>query len=172
MQCVPAILAAQNQRLGRPLGDEDLADAVQDTLIVIWKKLPEFEGRAALETWVYRFCYLELMNGVRRVRRRPERSLEEEEQVAAHLAQVDRGEVRFAPVGSVDTEALFRVLDRLGPPGADVIRMKYFGQMTFEEIARLQDVSPNTAKTRFYRGLVKLRAMLEGDGLEGEGETP
>ena len=61
---------------------------------------------------------------------------------------------------------------RLGPPGADVIRMKYFGQMTFEEIARLQDVSPNTAKTRFYRGLVKLRAMLEGDGLEGEGETP
>ena len=65
MQCVPRILAVANGRMGRPLSPHDLADLSQDTLIVIWQKLETFAGRATLETWVHRFCYLELMNRVR-----------------------------------------------------------------------------------------------------------
>ena len=70
MECVPRFLASLNGRLGRPLGTHDLADLAQDTLVVIWEKLETFEGRATLESWTYRFCYLELMNSVRRKGRR------------------------------------------------------------------------------------------------------
>ena len=135
---------------------EDLADAVQDTLTSIWRKLGEFEGRAALETWVYRFCFLELMNGVRRRRRRPE-PMHEDESVA------ERDDRRVPGPGETeaDRELIHRVLDRLGPPAADVIRMKHFEELTFDEIGEQLDVSPNTAKTQYYRGMLRLREYLD-----------
>ncbi len=155
MQCVPSILAAQNARLGAPLTSDDLADVVQDTLTSIWRKLGEFEGRAALETWVYRFCFLELMNSVRRRRRRPE-PMHEEESVAE---RDDTGGA--SPAETADRELIHRVLDRLGPPASDVIRMKHFEELTFDEIGAELDVSPNTAKTQYYRGMVRLREYLD-----------
>ena len=38
-----------------------------------------------------------------------------------------------------------------------VIELKFFQQLTFEEIAAHLDISSNTAKTRMYAGLKKLR---------------
>ena len=62
MRCVPGILAALNARCGRQLDEHLLADVVQDVLIVVWSKLPEFQGTGRLELWVYRICQFELMN--------------------------------------------------------------------------------------------------------------
>jgi RNA polymerase sigma-70 factor (ECF subfamily) len=42
-----------------------------------------------------------------------------------------------------------------------LVELKVFQGMTFDEIAELQDISANTAKTRFYSALKKLRVMLE-----------
>jgi DNA-directed RNA polymerase specialized sigma24 family protein len=38
--------------------------------------------------------------------------------------------------------------------------MKHFEQLTFDRIAELIGCSPNTAKTRYYRALEKLRQDL------------
>ena len=59
--CVPRILGSINQSMGYPIGPEDLADLSQDTLTIIWSKLPSFQGRGRLETWSYRFCFLEFI---------------------------------------------------------------------------------------------------------------
>lgn len=148
MRCVPAILASQNGRLGSPLGEEDLADVVQETLTVVWRKLDDFCGRSALETWVYRFCFLELMTGIRRRKKRPEPIPEGLER---------RG---LAPATAADFELLHRGLARVGSPWADVIRLKHFGDLTFDEIGRRLSMPANTAKTQYYRGLERLREAL------------
>ena len=42
-----------------------------------------------------------------------------------------------------------------------IVELKVFQAHTFEEIADLQDISVNTAKTRFYAALKKLKVVLE-----------
>lgn len=154
MECVPRFLAALNVRLGRPLGPHDLADLAQDTLIVIWEKLETFEGRATLESWTYRFCYLELMNFVRRKGRRARVA-------AAPLEVQDRADPGIEPGHSPsDFEHVERCLADLPPDEEEVIRLKHFEGLVFVEIAARLGTSPNTVKTRYYRGMGRLRATL------------
>ncbi|MFG0315838.1 MAG: RNA polymerase sigma factor [Planctomycetota bacterium JB042] len=161
MGCVPRMLRRQNGRLGGPLDGDDVDDLAQDVLVVIWRKLAHFEGRSTLETWVYRICRLELMNGIRRKRRRPDLMDDAERTPDEGVAEPED-----------DAEAALRGLERLGPPASDVIRWKHFEALTFEEIALRLGVSPNTAKTWYYRGICRLRDRLEsGADVAGRGAT-
>lgn len=152
MLCVPRILSAKNRRLGTPLSDDELLDLVQDVLALIWRKRAEFEGRSALETWVYRIALFELMNGIRRKQRHSPRESVRVEAVSL--------EDPSAAAETADFRFVYEGLERLGPPDEDVIRLKHFDELTFQQIGERLDVSPNTAKTWYYRGMKKLRAML------------
>ena len=65
-------------------------------------------------------------------------------------------------------EDIYFGLERVDPLQAVVIRSKHFGGKTFEEIAEAQGISSNTAKTRYYRGLIKLRAFMDPRRQEGK----
>lgn len=151
MRCVPLILAAQNSRMGRPLDENDLRDVSQETLMRIWERLDTFAGRASLETWVYRFCCLVLMNAVRRARRQRSGSMPEE---VAERAEPS------SERSYVDHEQIQRGMERLGAEEATAVRLKHFEDCTFEEIGARLSISPNTAKTQYYRGLKKLHEFL------------
>jgi RNA polymerase sigma-70 factor (ECF subfamily) len=153
MGCVPRILATVNARRGRPLGRDELADLAQDTLILLWKKLHTFEGRATLETWAWRFCFLEFSNRVRKVGRRGP--------LLEDLgSEVPPEAVAPTTTHPMEYEPLYQGLERLGDPEAEIIRLKHFEDLTFEELAERLNISPNTAKTRYYRGLGRLREDL------------
>ena len=55
---------------------------------------------------------------------------------------------------------LKRALDELPPKDKAVIELKYFEDLTFEEIAEILEENINTIKSRLYRGLKKLRLEL------------
>lgn len=153
--CVAGIVSGLNGRLGLRLPSDDLADVVQDALVVVWRKLDQFRGEVGFEFWVYRICYLELMNGLRRRQRQ------------ARSAWHDAVDV-LAPAARDDAEqyaALHLGLEKLGAPAADVIRLKFFEGLTFEEIARRLDMPLNTAKTYLYRGVKRLQLLIRPDAL-------
>lgn len=150
IQCVPRILGSLNGRRGRPLGDHDLADLAQDTVMIVLRKLDQFQAWVPLEGWIYRLCYLEFLNAVRKRARTLRRTHELTENIdvatndAAHNAHDD----------------LHTALDRLGGVEAEAIRLKHFDDLTFQEIGDCLNMPANTAKTRYYRGLAKLEALM------------
>lgn len=153
MRCVARILCARNARAGGPLGPEELEDLGQDTLAAIWHKLPTYDGSARLETWVYRFCELEFLRKLRskgRGRLVLEPSLEGTQNEP--LAPAERSEL--------DDQELLQGLDALEEEVGSVLRLKHYEDLTFEAIGTRLGVSVNTAKTRYYRGLQKLRSTL------------
>jgi RNA polymerase sigma-70 factor (ECF subfamily) len=152
MGCVPLQLAAQNARLGRPLNEHDLEDLSQEVLVLIWGKLGAFQGLSTLETWVYRFTTYELMNAVRRKRTRQRVGPLEDEPAVTPPSD--------AQARLLEYEHLHRALERLEPLCADVIRLKDFQGLTFEEIAARLHIPANTAKTKYYRGLERLEEAL------------
>ena len=154
LRCIPRILVVLNQKNGRLLDREELADLAQDVLVVAWRKLEGYEGLSALEGWAYGICALEYRNAVRRKRRR--------RQEAEVLAT--RGAAPGAIAVDADPWAFEEVhegLRRIGREEAQVIRLKHFEGRTFEEIGAALGISPNTAKARYYRGMVELRPLLD-----------
>ena len=72
---------------------------------------------------------------------------------ARALRQLERGLTH-------GVEEVHEGLRKIGREEAEVIRLKHFEGQTFEEISRHLGLSPNTVKTRYYRGLEELRPLL------------
>ena len=151
LRCVPRILAAQNARMGAPLGDHDLADVTQDSLVIIWKKLGQFDPLTPFESWVYRICFLELQNHLRKLRRRSRLLGEVAEGLLAKqpstlsIAQAERFEL------------VHLALNVLAEDEAAIIRMRHFEEQSFQEVGSRLSIPTGTAKTRYYRGISKLK---------------
>jgi RNA polymerase sigma-70 factor (ECF subfamily) len=154
LRCIPRALQLLDQRHGRLLGPEELADLAQDVLVVAWRKLREYEGLSPLEGWAYGICALEYRNALRRGRR-----LRQEARVIASRAGPP-DEAAHDP-DPWAFEEVHEGLRKIGREQAQVIRLKHFEGQTFEEIGRRLGLSPNTVKTRYYRGLEELRPLLE-----------
>ena len=50
---------------------DDAEDQLQETLLAAWQKLPDFEGRASIRTWLYRIATNRCLNALRSASRRP-----------------------------------------------------------------------------------------------------
>ena len=152
LRCIPRMLAAKNARMGQVLSESEIEDLAQETVLSVWRKRGDYRGQASLETWIYPFCYHNLMNRIRKVRRRPPA-------VGLDAAQaIPAPEVR-------DYRFVYRALVDLGPPDEEIIRLKHFEALSFPEIGRVLGISPNTAKSRYYRGVERLRSIIaSGEG--------
>jgi RNA polymerase sigma-70 factor (ECF subfamily) len=154
MRCVPLILESRNSRLGSPLDEEDLRDLVQETLAAVWRKLDTYAGRSSLETWVYSYCINQLMNAIRSKQRGPRLAGDDAEDMAADL--------RRASDASFDEfEVIDGCLERLDGFPAEIIRLKFFAELTFNQIGARLGIPENSAKTHYYRGMNRLRTLVQ-----------
>ncbi len=133
---------------------EDAREVTQETFLAAFRKLHQFRGRARFSSWLYRIalncCYDRLRE--RRVEPIP---LEEAESIAAEekvLGQIHKKQV---------AERVRRALHALPVEMRQVIILKEYEELTFEEIAEILDIPVSTAKTRLYAGLDHLRKRLE-----------
>jgi RNA polymerase sigma-70 factor (ECF subfamily) len=75
------------------------------------------------------------------------------------------GEVQWLESSSDSTEtalALQSALRVLPEEQREVVVLRVWGQLTFEEIAGVMDISPNTAASRYRYGLMKLKEVWHG----------
>jgi RNA polymerase sigma-70 factor (ECF subfamily) len=162
MRCIPRILQSKNRRLAHGLGQADCDDLAQEVLAAVWDRLDSFQGDSTLEAWAYSFCVRKLMNALKKLSRRA--ALVED---AAPVTAAASGPAQEPPEETPDFGQVYSSLARLDPDESRAIEFKHFESLTFEEIAQRLRVSPNTVKTRYYRGIDRLRAWL---GAEFGGE--
>jgi len=153
MTCVRRFHMLKNEQFGRPLGKDELEDAVQETLFALWRKLDHYQGTGPLEAWAYRFAYLRFLERLRKLERRPRLLDDMRGDVPEPVSPPKRDHERF--------ERLYRMLELVGDPDESLIRKKVLEQRTFEELAMQMELPTNTVKTRFYRAMTKLRGLLQ-----------
>ena len=155
LRCLSLFVASLNQRSGGPFDAHELADLVQDALVIVWSKLDRFHGPDGLESWVLRIARFELQNALRKRSRRGR----------GHQTLESAGEVEGGTdpaLAVLDRQSLAQALEELDPSTERTIRLKHVSGLTFEEIGAQMGCSPNSAKTRYYRGLLRLAEALEG----------
>jgi RNA polymerase sigma-70 factor (ECF subfamily) len=134
----------------RIVGDEHLAqDALQDTLVAAWRHLDRFEGRAKFSTWLYRIAHNAALAGARKVVPEPVDVFE------AHLRSSEEVDGTVSDVRSVRW-----ALARIPPDFRAALVLREFCDMSYEEIARTQDIKIETVKTRISRARQAMAALL------------
>jgi RNA polymerase sigma-70 factor (ECF subfamily) len=130
------------QRLGVPAAAAD--DVVQEVFMVVHRKLPEFEGRSTLKTWLYGIT-LRVARAYRlRSRRSTETQSIDTEQLRAPDATRPDEQAENAQAARV-VEALLRGLD---DDQREVFVLAELEQLSIPEIADALDVKLNTVYSR------------------------
>ena len=66
-------------------------------------------------------------------------------------------------VSQQENQQLIAAMQQLPLAQKAVVELKFFGQFTFDEIAEQTGMSVNTAKSRLYGALEKLKTLMEVD---------
>lgn len=132
--------------------EEDIADAIQDTILDAFEHIPSLKKPEFFKTWLVRI----LINNCAEIYRKNKRHINFEyspEEVGGNMEQ-DAAE-HF----SMDLE--FLDLLRALPDDSRVIFQLYFGeQFTTAEIAGLLKLNESTVKSRIHRGKEQLRKII------------
>src|SRR6478609_10307255 len=132
-------------RVLRTLGvaDAALEDAAQDVFVVVHRRLPEFEGRSAITTWLFAIAR-RVASAYRRASGRDGRNepfdLEREPAGGADtFAALSRAQAAATVMG---------ILDTMDEDKRVVFALVELEQLSVPEVARMLDLKLNTAYSR------------------------
>jgi RNA polymerase sigma-70 factor (ECF subfamily) len=151
--------------LGR---EEDARDATQETFLAAFRSLRSFRGEAKVSSWLHRIAINQCITRQRRARVRSETALEEEtasSEEASFLAPAHESPAQLTE-SRERTLMVRRAVNALPLELREVIVMKEFEELTFQEIADALDLPLSTVKSRLYTALKQLRMRLERHGAE------
>lgn len=144
----------------------DAEDAVQESFIAAWRRLPEFRGSAAFSSWMYRIVTNRCLNLARS--RRPTVPLDEMDETRDAAG---RGGPRLvgppspeSPERQVETNetvtALLRALDHLTVEQRACWVLRELHGMDYAEIARATGSTPDAVRGRIFRARRELAEAM------------
>ncbi|GLX79359.1 RNA polymerase sigma factor [Thalassotalea insulae] len=137
---------------------EDAMDLMQDVFVAVFRNLSSFRGDAPFKGWLFKIAHYRCIEFYRR--KKPMQSLHDTPE-QEDLDDNDSPELTMVS-GQQATEVQ-NALKLLPVNQKMVVEMKFFQHATFEEIAYQLGISTNTAKSRLYSALDKLKNHLELD---------
>lgn len=145
----------------------DALDLMQEVFLGVYRNLHRFRGDSQFTTWLFRIAHNKAVDMSRRKYMVTSLSSvagqgQSEDDVLDHLATQDREQDPQRLLGSTQRNAqIMGCLDILNWEQRLVVELKVFQSHTFDEIAQMQEISANTAKTRFYTAMKLLKAHME-----------
>jgi RNA polymerase sigma-70 factor (ECF subfamily) len=147
--------------LARQIGrTEPVADLCQEVFLRAYRAGPTYRESGGFSTWLYRIA-LNLARDAARRRREP-RLLAGEEPAALDESAEKRCERQEL------AESVAKALAELSPQLREVLVLRHYEGMSFEQMARLLGTAASTLKSRFAVALERMRVYLEQQGWNHE----
>ena len=150
--------------LGR---EDDARDAAQEAFIAAYRNLKNFRGEARVSSWLHRIAVNQCLTTKRRQKTRAEDFLDDGDgaEERTFVASPSLSPAKTTEKG----ERMMLVRQAVGALPTDlrqVIVMKEFEELTFQEISDVLQLPLSTVKSRVYTALKQLRMKLERTPLE------
>jgi len=132
---------------------QDAQDLAQEAFIRAYKNLAVFDPSRSFFTWLYTISINLIRNDLKKKGR--------------DSSAPAGGSFHTDPVPSMDTrdtakeELLEIYLAKLSPQIRELIVLRYYQGLSFEDIAEITGLSTSAVKMRIYRGLEKLQKYFE-----------
>jgi RNA polymerase sigma-70 factor (ECF subfamily) len=154
-------------QLSRDLTKEDVEEICQEVFLNVIKNIEFFQGGCQFQTWVFRIAsnkagdFRERQQAVKRGGGRTVLSLQAEDpntgltlDPPSQLPAPD-----LALLGVEQAELVHRSLEVLGQPCREIIELRYFGDLSYEEISGALQLNPKTVSSRLSKCLDRLEVI-------------
>ncbi len=148
---------------------EDVEEICQETFLTVIKSLGTFQGNCQFQTWLYRIAankahdYLQKQRAAKRGGGQRTLSLDAPLNGEADGFTLDPPSTAPGPdralVQFEDAGLITRALEELGGPCREVIELRYFADLSYEEISAELDLNPKTVSSRLSKCLDKLEGV-------------
>jgi RNA polymerase sigma-70 factor, ECF subfamily len=154
-------------QLAPGLNHQDVEEICQETFLAVIRSLAKFNGSSRLQTWIFRVAtnkahdHRERQQAAKRGGGQVTQSLQAENPETG--LPMDPPASTPTPAGSLQSAeeaALLRqALDRLGGPCREIIELRYFGDLSYDEIGNLLRLNVKTVSSRLSKCLDRLEAI-------------
>ena len=130
-------------------------EALNDTLMVVWKRPESFNGTSKVSTWIFAIAYRTALKALSRL----DDPLEDPD--AERRPSLDAGPEQALGDRQVQT-LLLKAMDKLSSDHRVVVDLTYYHEAGYREIAEIMDCPVGTVKTRMFHAKQRLKDMLDG----------
>lgn len=147
-------------RLG-VLDPDDRADVLQDIFIKVYRNLNSFDQNLSFSTWIYRIAHNEAVSWYRKLKARPEGYLVAEGDDIVKLVATDSADIEAIFDQNVNKGLLLQALEQLDHKYREVLILRYFEHLEYEDISDILQVPTGTVGTWVARAKKQLKQKLE-----------
>ncbi len=138
----------------------DAEDATQNILKKVYEKLHLYRGEARFSSWLNRVIDNQCVNYYHTQKRH--RLMHES------CESLDEQDDYHDPHQQLDTrQSVSRVLHRMSAQHSEILRLRFYLELSLKQIAKILDLSLSATKARLYRSLEKFqdlyRRLIEND---------
>ena len=148
---------------------EDTEEICQETFLSVVKNLSSFQGRSSFQTWLLRIAANKAMD-YREKTRAAKRGgnvvhISIDERRTDDELPIDPPSGNPGPDSLLQTAETCRLvresLDRLGEPCREIIELRYYGELSYDEIAAELRLNPKTVSSRLSKCLDRLLVIAQ-----------
>ena len=136
---------------------DEAMDIVQEVFISVFRNLPNYRGDGVFPAWLFRIATNRCTDFLRKRNNNPlanSNDAAEDSLLSTQIAEQDLHRTQ-------SNRSVIKLLGCLTLEQRQVIELKVFQNMTFDDIEHFTGLSANTAKTRFYSALKKIKENPE-----------
>ncbi|WP_291857338.1 RNA polymerase sigma factor [Marinilabilia sp.] len=137
---------------------EDADDLLQNTFMKAWNHIGNFRGDASLYTWLYRIATNETLNYINK---KKEGLLHEDADIETMLGNKIETDPLFT--GDEIQKRLQKCLLALPEKQRLVFNMKYFEDMTYEQMSEILGTSVGALKASYFHAVRKIEAFIKNE---------
>lgn len=127
----------------------DAEDAVQQAALRAWERRDQFDKRRSFRAWWFAILRNHCLDELRRKRRSP-----------IEVGHDDAGLSSPADESALDRRALGVAMQKLPETQRDVLRLRYFGDLTYDELAGVLDIPQGTVMSRLHLARKALAGLM------------
>lgn len=154
-------------QLGHEFTREDADEICQETFLSVIRNLASFQGQSQFQTWLFRIAankardFRERQAAAKRGRGQVPLSLQAEDpESGLTLDPPSPGPAPDAALLKEEQAALLRgALDQLGDPCREIVELRYFGDLSYEELSAALRLNPKTVSSRLSKCLDRLEEI-------------
>jgi RNA polymerase sigma-70 factor (ECF subfamily) len=147
-------------QLSADFSHEDTEEICQETFLAVVRSLASFQGKSSFQTWLLRIAANKALDfrGKSRAEKRggnaPHFSLDGAEEQVHPAARCPRPDELLA---NAETSRLIRQsLDQLSDDCREIIELRYYGELSYSDIASELRLNPKTVSSRLSKCLDRL----------------